>query len=463
MTTPIFSIVIPAYNQAEFLPTTIQSVLDQTLTDFEIIVVNDASPDNTTEVVNQITDPRIKLIVHEQNKRLPATRNTGMRAARGKYIALLDSDDFFHPRKLEMHAEFFEGAPEIDVTYNARFELNYSDTTIRELVRPPLTVNLYDLIHGHPFTPSDMVLRKKAIETVGFFDERYIAGGEDMEYPAKLALAGCLFASIDRALNYRRHHSGRYRKNLDERLQDLQGVLAEIYADPRCPDEISSLGETPLSEHYTALIYHAFIQDRTEEGQHILHRLVEVKPEMVQGLPCPIANYFANNSVADEQDEHPAILSKLFAQLPNLPLNISHQLNWAIQQGYLVKGVRAMLWDRTATAEQYFQEAAKLGTECTEKDLKKISQHIINFEFEMGADRTQKVIEQLLPHIRQLSPKPRYHWFLGQLSAKRAFEHYQLSQYHLVPANVIQAISNHPRFILNRGLLSILTRSLLHK
>src|SRR5512145_2950370 len=123
MQSPLVSVVIPSYNQAEFLADAIQSVLHQTYQNFEIIVVNDASPDNTDEVMKQFTDPRIKYIVHEKNQRLPATRNTGMNASQGEIIALLDADDLFHPEKLEAHVNFLKEHPEVGVSYNARFDL----------------------------------------------------------------------------------------------------------------------------------------------------------------------------------------------------------------------------------------------------------------------------------------------------------------------------------------------------
>ena len=108
------SVVIPAYNQAEFLREAIQSVLDQTYANFEIIVVDDASPDHTSEVVMQFDDPRVNLVAHVENRGLPASRNTGIRAARGELIALLDADDYFHPEKIETHVNYLENHPEIE-------------------------------------------------------------------------------------------------------------------------------------------------------------------------------------------------------------------------------------------------------------------------------------------------------------------------------------------------------------
>lgn len=463
MRTPRFSVVIPVYNQAQFLAETMQSVLRQTIDDFEIVVVNDASPDNVGEVVKQFTDPRIKYIVHEKNKGLPGARNTGMRAARGQYVALLDADDLFHPQKLEVHAAYLEQHPEISVTYNSRFHLNYSDVSIRDLARPPLTVGLHDFIHGYPFYPSDMVIRKSVIETVGYFDERFIAGGEDMEYPSMLTLAGCKFASVDRALNYRRYHSGRYRKNLDARLKDVQDVLAKIYADPRCPEEIRQLGETPLTENYIVVIYLAFIQNRTEDGQRFLHNLVQINPKVLQGHPCQVTEYFTNHSSADENEDHVEILGRLFAQLPALPVNIANQLDSAIQQGYLIKGVRSAVWGRNKAALRYFGKAAELGASFSPRYLQKVSTKLVNYEVEMGSEAAKSAMNRLLPHIRRLSAPAHYRKFQADLSAQHAFENFKQGQFRRVPGNVIRAIFRYPRLLADRGMISIFARSLIKR
>ena len=145
------SVIIPAYNQADFLGAAIQSVLAQTYPNFEIVVVDDASTDLSIEVVKQFDDPRIKLLMHEENRGLPASRNTGMRASLGEFIAFLDADDIFHPEKLESHVAFLDNNPDVGVSYNNRFNLNYSANTIRNLWHPPAEVNLADLVCGFPF------------------------------------------------------------------------------------------------------------------------------------------------------------------------------------------------------------------------------------------------------------------------------------------------------------------------
>ena len=118
---PDVSVIIPTYDRSEFLRTAIASVLAQTLQDFEIIVVDDASADDTQEVVGNLDDGRIRYIRHEINKGVAATRNTGVLNSKGKYIAFLDDDDKWFPEKLTEHGwlepklqiacDLFQGVP----------------------------------------------------------------------------------------------------------------------------------------------------------------------------------------------------------------------------------------------------------------------------------------------------------------------------------------------------------------
>ena len=99
---PFFSIIIPLYNKSEYVTETIKSALNQSFNDFEIIVANDGSTDNSEEVVQALAkkDTRIRYI-YQDNKGLPGARNTGIQNAKGIYLQFLDSDDLLQSRKLE--------------------------------------------------------------------------------------------------------------------------------------------------------------------------------------------------------------------------------------------------------------------------------------------------------------------------------------------------------------------------
>src|ERR1700756_835254 len=96
------SVVMPTYNDAEYLREAIDSILNQTFTDFEFIIVNDGSTDDTEEIINSYTDERIRYLKNENNLGNTITRNRGMDSAEGKYIAIMDSDDIAVGNRLEI-------------------------------------------------------------------------------------------------------------------------------------------------------------------------------------------------------------------------------------------------------------------------------------------------------------------------------------------------------------------------
>jgi len=115
---PKVSVIIPTHNRAHLIGRAIQSVLDQTYQDFELIVVDDGSTDNTEKVVNSYDDRRIRYIKHDENEGGAAARNTGIKAARGEYIAFQDSDDEWLPEKLEKQMKVFETvSPKVGIVY----------------------------------------------------------------------------------------------------------------------------------------------------------------------------------------------------------------------------------------------------------------------------------------------------------------------------------------------------------
>ncbi|EDP94227.1 glycosyltransferase family 2 protein [Kordia algicida OT-1] len=109
---PLFSVIIPLYNKEKYVQQTVQSVLQQTFVDFELLIVNDASTDDSVAVVSQFSDERIRLIENPKNLGLSATRNHGISKAKGTIIALLDADDLWLPTFLETIKSLYDSFPE---------------------------------------------------------------------------------------------------------------------------------------------------------------------------------------------------------------------------------------------------------------------------------------------------------------------------------------------------------------
>ncbi len=460
MNMPIVSVIIPAYNNAEFLGDAIQSVLTQTYPHFELIIVNDASTDRTDRVLRRLHDSRIRYIVHSENRGLSAARNTGMRASRGELIALLDADDWFHPEKLEGHVKFLQAHPEIGATYNARFELNHSLKTIRELWKPPVAITLADLITGFPFSPSDLMVRREWVLRVKGWNEKYTFVGEDLDFNCRLALARCQFGSIERALNYRRYHSGRSVKNLEASMQALMQVLNTVLSDPHCPPEVGALKDKALSNHYLLWSLIAFIQEETALGRKFFLEATQRAPSILQDNFVHLVQTMITWSILDENKNHPEVLRRMFAQLPPEASGASSQYKWAVGRGYLLKGTRSVFWSRPDDAERNFAYAAQHQAKSDDAYLGQVTQQLLNYEAEFGVQATRNILRALAQHLLRLGEGRGARQLNATYSINRAFRNYKLGAYTAVPGMIMDAISNDPRFLANRGVLAILLRSL---
>ncbi|MBE7551501.1 MAG: glycosyltransferase family 2 protein [Anaerolineales bacterium] len=456
MNTPKVSVLIPTYNGADFLGEAIQSVLGQTYPDVELIIVDDASPDHTAEVVRQFDDPRLTYIVHPENRGADVARHTALQASSGELVAFLDQDDFFHPEKLQAHVVFFEGHPDVGFTYNARFELNYSATTIRDLWRPPHNISLADLVLWFPLAPSDVVLRRKWAQQMDLIGGRR---GAEIAHFGRLFLAGCKFAYVDRALNYRRYHSGRIVKDLAGACQSELNNQVKVFTDPHCPPELLALRHIAHANLYMYWAYLAFAQNETGLGQEFIRQAARLKPSILEGVPSEVVTHFLVNCIDDESQNHESLLQKVFAQLPPEMARLSEQYSGAAAQGYLLKGARAVIWNRPADGRSHFERAASLGAQVDESFLSTLTHQLLNYEAEFGAEAAQDIFHALAPYLEKLGGRASVRRLNGSYSVNRAFHSYRAGEYAGVPTTIWQAIANDPKYLTNRGVLSILLRS----
>jgi glycosyltransferase involved in cell wall biosynthesis len=458
-----FSVIIPTYNHAHFLVGAIESVLNQTCQDFEIIVVDDASSDDTSQVISRFNDPRLHYLVHPHNMGLSATRNTGIKAATGNLIAFLDADDWFHPEKLELHADYLQRNPDVGVTYNARYELNHSSKTIRAIWRPPAKVGLSDFVLGFPFAPSDIVVRKECAFKAGLLDERYMFYGEDLYFNCMLAMSGCGFVSVDRVLNYRRYHSDKKFGNISDIVKVMLDVLDRVFNDPRCPVETMSLKNAAYAHYYLWYGIFALSQSETILGQSYLKEAVRLKPSLVEGTPCQLLHMFMDYSVTDDSIDHKVLLNKLTSQLPVELSWLSDNYDWAVARGYLLRGTRAVMWDRMEEGRFYFAQALTHSAQIDNPFLRRVSAQVIDYEAEFGPDAAQTVLDNLSPFLEKIGGRADVNWLKGCYAVNIGFKNYAAGDYSKVPRAVFHAILNDPSYLSNRGVIKILINSLVNR
>lgn len=171
---PTVSVILPTYNRADILGDAVRSVLSQTYEDFELLIVDDASTDDTDDIVAAFDDPRIRYLKHDINRGASGARNTGIEAARGSYIAFQDSDDEWFPEKLEKQMTVFDkSSPEVGVVYTGIWRTVNGEK--RYLPYPgvdPKDGDIQESIQRQNFIPVQVaVVRRECFEQVGTFDE----------------------------------------------------------------------------------------------------------------------------------------------------------------------------------------------------------------------------------------------------------------------------------------------------
>ncbi len=235
--TPRVTVVIATHNRASLLPRAVESVLAQTYTDYEVIIVDDCSSDDTQHVIAGFEDPRIRSFRHERNRGQSAARNTGIFNAKGQYIAFLDDDDEYLPVNLEVRVHRMDKAAcKVGLVYGWRDEVDDSTGEVRPYVRHTLEGDLFEylLAYNHVVSTLDIMVRKSiALEVDGF--KETISNGEDMLFAAEVAKRS-LVAVVPQVIA--KVHSGHgYSRMTDSGRSSLSQVY-KMYMDAFA-DELS--------------------------------------------------------------------------------------------------------------------------------------------------------------------------------------------------------------------------------
>ncbi len=203
MPSPYFSVIMPVYNAQDHLRETVQSVLDQSFTDFEMIMIDDGSSDNSLAILLELAnhDDRLK-VISKNNQGVSVTRNMAAEIASGKFLAFLDADDIWLPEKLATHYALHHRNAAISVSYAkiAFVEPDYlnSPRTYSTVLEHPLTIN--EIISENPVcTTSNLVVSRILFIASGGFDES-MTHAEDQEWLARIVYDGHIICGIDKYL-----------------------------------------------------------------------------------------------------------------------------------------------------------------------------------------------------------------------------------------------------------------------
>ena len=206
--TPKISVIMPVHNQnPEYLQKSIQSVLAQRLTEYELIIVEDPSARSARHVVKSINDSRVRHIVNPQRVGLVEQRNQGLTMARFKYIAMMDSDDISHPFRFIKQVNFLKRNPEVDVLGSQVLVIDGKDSIVGYRCYPVSHDDiLYAMPRYVPIPQPAVMMRREVIDSFGGYQSISHGVAEDYAYWSRLIQSGVRFANHPENLCYYRIH-----------------------------------------------------------------------------------------------------------------------------------------------------------------------------------------------------------------------------------------------------------------
>ncbi|RLJ09520.1 MAG: glycosyltransferase family 2 protein [Candidatus Aenigmatarchaeota archaeon] len=190
---PYFSVIIPTYNRAEFLKIAVESVLEQDFDDFELLVIDDGSTDNTKQIIENINNPKIRYF-YQQNQGPSSARNLGIKQAKGEWLCFLDSDDRFRKNKLSTAYEYIKKYPEYKIFHTEEiWYKNGKFLSPKKTHKKPNGYVFENALKICCISLSTAIIHKNVFKKIGLFDENFPAC-EDYEfwlratfaYPVKL-------------------------------------------------------------------------------------------------------------------------------------------------------------------------------------------------------------------------------------------------------------------------------------
>ena len=256
MPDPRVSVILPVYNVAPFVRAACDSVLSQSWTDLELIVIDDGSSDGTRREIEHIRDERIMLSC-QQHSGIAAARNAGLRRARCQLIAFMDGDDVWLAGKLQQDVAHLDALPEADLVFSAVRMVDVAGRdTGRTIRRWSGVLTLRDLLIENMIAANTVLMRREACERTGCFDEE-LRAASDYDYWLRLALlgAGNLHGSPRVSTLYRRR-PGQLTGKWEQQKEAWERIMAKMRL--RCPDELAAIERFSWANFRRALAAYAY-------------------------------------------------------------------------------------------------------------------------------------------------------------------------------------------------------------
>lgn len=311
----LISVIIPVFNGEKTIQYTIESVLNQTFPDFELIIINDGSTDSTLEVTSRFSDQRLQIFSYP-NAGLNASRNRGIAKSSGEYITFIDADDLWTPDKLESQLNALQNNPEAAVAYSWTDAIDEAGCFLRPDSRASFTGDVYpNLLLGYFLSNgSNPLIRKQAFLEVGLYDETLISA-QDWEMYLRLA-AKYPFVAVPKPQVLYRQSAAAMSMNVVMKEVAAIAVIEKAFA--QAPESLQHLKKRSLGNLYKYLTVKALeaspVKKQAMKAAELFRNTLKYDPNLLsKGITLKVLYKIIILTLAS-----PELAQQLLAKTPKL-------------------------------------------------------------------------------------------------------------------------------------------------
>ena len=459
---PEVSVIIPTYNSAALIGDAIRSVLTQTYPNFEIIVVDDGSTDETAAVVQVIGDPRIRYI-WQSNQGLAGARNTGIHTATGRYVAFLDADDLFLPKKLAQQVQALDSQPETGLVAGGYLFVDKAGKPLAERRnwrhRPHLDLRTW--LYGCPVIVNAVLVRREWLVQVGGFDPT-LHRVEDRDLWLRLAYRGCHMAWTPHVVCAYRIHMGQMVRDGRSQKETTLAIMDKFFTQPDLPAELRQERQAVYASVYLEGAFREYGANQVNVAGQSLTQAIELAPALMRGN-IPSITYTLISWAADPVTGDPATFVERV--LDNLPASAArlHSLRQRMLYAAAIwTAVDANLVGNRTLARQSLVNLLKREKSVVDNPafvVELLVDHVRGKQAECQTKCIEDFFDNLPSELASLRPFRRK--ALGRLYMARAFEAHSVGTAKEAVLAIWQGVRFDPAWLCNQGVWSIMLRSLI--
>jgi glycosyltransferase involved in cell wall biosynthesis len=456
----LVSVIIPTYNRSQMLRAALESVLAQTYPAIEVVVVDDGSTDDTAAMLEQYAG-RI-CCVKQNNQGVERARNKGIRVSTGDYLSFLDDDDLMMPTKIERQVKVLDSQPEVGLVHCGYHYIDKDGNHLETTGRLPEGDVRKQLVWGcFPWSGGPLI-RRECFDHIGKKEHRDWYG--DWGMWLRIALAGYPFACIQEPLGYYRIVRG---SMIDDKVANCErlvfSILDQVFANWQLPDDIVAEKNQIYGGWHFWISCRYYLGGYWDEAKRNLKATLTLRPELLQ-RPEDLLQLFYWDAVSPRVRVHDPIkfINDLFDHLPPIAKPIGQYRSRLLSQVYAGLAMRNYGAGRIAEARHQLSEAIALEPAMLDRPeafVKSVYDYANRLPFGSPLAYVDTVFQNLPPQAQRLRHvRSRV---LGEVNVVCAFQDYFAGHRRRVPRRVLAALRYHPPFIKNRGVISILVKSLL--